>query len=151
MSIRPNPDDLLQNRTIPDNGSGFTTLDGQITHLLGTCPDHAELTCWHEAQSDNPLHYPKYITAANMRAIDAHVQKLCAKTPDADGGRVKYGCIPSSSPKLRAGTAARGRGSSRSCPPGTSTSWAASRPGRAAPRSQWARCPSTADARWAPA
>lgn len=93
MSIRPNPDDLLHNRRIPDNGSGFTTLDGQITHLLRTCPDHAELTCWHEAQGDNPLRYPRYITAANMRAVHAHVHKLCAKTPDANGGRVKYGCI----------------------------------------------------------
>ncbi|HUC27266.1 MAG TPA: hypothetical protein VMA73_31610 [Streptosporangiaceae bacterium] len=93
MSIRPNPEDLLNNKTVPDNGSGFTTLDGQITHLLSTCPDHAELTCWHEAQSDNPIGYPKYITAANMRAIHSHVQKLCSSTPDADGGRVKYGCI----------------------------------------------------------
>ncbi len=93
MSIRPHPADLLNNKTIPDNGSGYTTLDGQIRHLLSTCPDHAELTCWHEAQSDNPIGYPKYITAANIRAIHAHVQKLCAKTPDADRGRVKYGCI----------------------------------------------------------
>jgi len=93
MSIRPNPHDLLHNKTIPDNGSGFTTLDDQITHLISTCPDHAELTCWHEAQSDNPLKYPRYITAESMRAIHSHVQKLCSKTPDADGGRVKYGCI----------------------------------------------------------
>jgi hypothetical protein len=93
MSIRPNPDDLLNNKTIPDNGSGFTTLDGQIRHLLSTCPDHAELTCWHEAQSDNPLGYPTYVSAANMRRIHAHVQNLCSNTPDADGGRVKYGCI----------------------------------------------------------
>jgi hypothetical protein len=93
MSIRPNPDDLLHNKTIPDNGSGFTTLDGQIRHFLSTCPDHAELACWHEAQGGNPIHYPKYITAASMRAIHAHVQKLCTTTPNADGGRVKYGCI----------------------------------------------------------
>lgn len=93
MSIRPNPHDLLNNNTIPDNGSGYTTLDGQIMHLLSTCPDHAELTCWHEAQSDNPLGYPSYITAANIRAIHEHVQHLCSSTPDADGGRVQYGCI----------------------------------------------------------
>jgi hypothetical protein len=93
MSIRPNPDDLLNNNTIPDNGSGYTTLDGQIAHLLSTCPDHAELTCWHEAQSDNPLGYPSYITPASIQAIHAHVQSLCTSTPDADGGRVKYGCI----------------------------------------------------------
>jgi hypothetical protein len=93
MSIRPNPDDLLNNNTVPDNGSGYTTLDGQIKHLLSTCPDHAELTCWHEAQSDNPIGYPSYITATSIRAIHAHVQNLCSNTPDADGGRVKYGCI----------------------------------------------------------
>src|SRR5215467_12660086 len=93
MSIRPNPDDLLHNNTIPDNGSGYTTLDGQIKHLLSTCPNHAELTAWHEAQSDNPLHYPTYITADNIRAIHQHVQHLCSNTPDADGGRVKYGSI----------------------------------------------------------
>ena len=93
ISIRPNPDDLIHNSTIPDNGSGYTTLDGQIKHLLSTCPDHAELTCWHEAQSDNPVHYPTYINAGNVRAIHQHMQNLCTNTPDADGGRVKYGCI----------------------------------------------------------
>lgn len=93
ISIRPNPDDLLHNKTVPNNGSGFTTLDGQIKHLLSTCPDNVELASWHEAQSNNPLHYPKYVTAESMRAIHAHMHKLCSTTRNADGGRVKYGCI----------------------------------------------------------
>jgi hypothetical protein len=93
ISIRPKPDDLLHNRTIPNNGSGYTTLDGQIRHLLSTCPDHVELTSWHEAQSDNPLHYPGYITPKSLTAIHQHMQQLCSKTPDANRGRVKYGCI----------------------------------------------------------
>jgi len=93
ISIRPLPDYLLHNKTIRDNGSGYTTLDGQIRHLLSTCPDHVELTSWHEAQSDNPLHYPKDITADSIRQIHQHMQQLCSKTRDASGGRVKYGCI----------------------------------------------------------
>jgi len=93
ISIRPNPDDLLTGNTIPDNGSGFTTLDGQITHFLGTCPTGVELTCWHEAQNGNPRHYPANITIANIQAIHDHVQKICSSTPTADGGRVGYGCI----------------------------------------------------------
>jgi hypothetical protein len=93
MSIRPNPDDLLHNKPVPDNGSGYTTLDDQIRHLISTCPDHAELTCWHEAQSNNPLRYPSFITKDSIPQIHEHVQRLCSTTPDADGGRVKYGCI----------------------------------------------------------
>src|SRR5215471_3955683 len=54
MSIRPLPDELFNpGRHVPDNGSGHTTLDDQIKHLLSTCPNGVELTCWHEAQSDN--------------------------------------------------------------------------------------------------
>lgn len=93
ISIRPDPDDLLHNKPVRNNGSGYTTLDGQIRHLLSTCPDHAELTCWHEAQGGNPLKYPKYITADSIRSIHEHMQHLCSTTRDADGGRVKYGCI----------------------------------------------------------
>ena len=82
ISIRPDPDDLLNKK-----------LDDQIKHFLSTCPDHVELTCWHEAQSDNPLHYPANVTATNMRKVHAHMQDLCTNTPNADGGRVRYGCI----------------------------------------------------------
>lgn len=83
ISIHPDPTDLFAGK-----------LDAQIKHFLSTCPDHVELTSWHEAQSDNPLHYnTKIINKQSVPKIHAYMQHLCATTPNAVGGRVGYGCI----------------------------------------------------------
>jgi hypothetical protein len=68
-------------------------LDSRIKDFLATCPNNVELTCWHEAERGNPLHYPANITNVTVPEIHAHMQNLCTNTPDAAGGRVKYGCI----------------------------------------------------------
>ena len=76
LSIRPRPRDLLSGK-----------LDGPIRNLLGTAPDHSELSIWHEAGPGNPLGYPDYVNADNMFHMHAYMQHLCT------GTNVRYGSI----------------------------------------------------------
>ena len=94
VSLRINPVYALQNPQIqiPDNGSGFTTLDGQINHLLSTMPAHAVLTNWQEAGPSNTLNFPSYVNASNTRGLHNHMQSL-VNTVQANGGQVNYGQI----------------------------------------------------------
>jgi hypothetical protein len=94
VSLRINPVYALQSPQIqiPDNGSGFTTLDGQISHLLSTMPAHAVLTNWQEAGPSNTLNFPGYVSAANTRGLHNHMQSL-VNTVRANGGHADYGQI----------------------------------------------------------
>jgi hypothetical protein len=94
VSLRINPVYLLHHAhdPIPDNGSGFTTLDGQIRHLLSSMPAHSVLTNWQEAGPGNTLNFPTYVSAANTRGLHNHMQRLVNKVR-ADGGHVDYGQI----------------------------------------------------------
>jgi hypothetical protein len=77
---------------IPDNGSGLTTLNGQITHLLSTMPAHAALTNWQEAGPSNTLNFSSYVNASNTKALHNHMQTL-VNTVQANSGQVNYGQI----------------------------------------------------------
>jgi len=94
VSLRVNPVYALQRHQveIPDNGSGFRTLDGQLTHLLSTMPAHAVLTNWQEAGPSNTLKFPSYVDATRTRRLHNHVQHLTNKVK-ARGGHVNYGQI----------------------------------------------------------
>src|SRR5262249_33071713 len=94
VSLRINPVYALQSPQIqiPDNGSGFTTLDGQINHLLSTMPAHSVLTNWQEAGPGNTLNFPSYVNASNTKALHNHMQSL-VNTVQANGGQVNYGQI----------------------------------------------------------
>mgnify|MGYP001251469630 CR=1 FL=1 len=74
VSIRPVPADLLAGR-----------LDTRIKAFLRTAPPGSDLTAWHEA--GNLAGYPSYITAPAMRAVHAHMHRLCRHT------NVRYGPI----------------------------------------------------------
>lgn len=74
VSIRPVPDDLLAGR-----------LDTRIKAFLRSAPPGSDLTAWHEA--GNLPGYPAYITAPAMRAVHAHMHRLCRHT------NVRYGPI----------------------------------------------------------
>jgi hypothetical protein len=81
VSIRPVPADLLAGR-----------LDAPIRAFLRSAPPGSDLTAWHEA--GNLPGYPAYITAPAMRAVHAHLHRLCR------GTNVRYGpilCMPPSS------------------------------------------------------
>lgn len=94
VSLRINPVYALQSPQIqiPDNGSGFTTLDGQINHLLSTMPAHSVLTNWQEAGPSNTLGFPGYVNAPNTKALHNHMQGL-VNTVQGNGGQVNYGQI----------------------------------------------------------
>jgi hypothetical protein len=94
VSLRINPVYALQSPQIqiPDNGSGFTTLDRQINYLLSTMPAHAVLTNWQEAGPSNTLNFPSYVNASNTRGLHNHMQSLVS-TVRANGGQVNYGQI----------------------------------------------------------
>lgn len=94
VSLRVNPVYALQSPQvqIPDNGSGFTTLDGQLKHLMSTMPAHAVLTNWQEAGPGNPLHFPGYVNASNTSRLHNHMQSL-VNSVQANGGHVDYGQI----------------------------------------------------------
>jgi hypothetical protein len=83
VSIRPIPADLLAGR-----------LDARIRAFLRSAPPGSDLTAWHEA--GNLTDYPAYITPPAMRAVHAHMHRLCR------GTHVRYGPIlcmrPSSMP-----------------------------------------------------
>ena len=72
VSIRPVPADLLAGQ-----------LDTRIKAFLRTAPSGSDLTAWHEA--GNLPGYPSYITAPAMRAVHAHMHRLCRHT------NVRYG------------------------------------------------------------
>jgi hypothetical protein len=74
VSFRPLPADLLAGR-----------LDARIKAFLHTAPPGSDLTAWHEA--GNLPGYPSYITAPTMRAVHAHMHRLCRHT------HVRYGPI----------------------------------------------------------
>jgi hypothetical protein len=74
VSIRPIPADLLTGR-----------LDKRIRAFLLSAPPGSDLTTWHEA--GNLRAYPAYITAPAMRAVHAHMHRLCR------GTNVRYGPI----------------------------------------------------------
>jgi hypothetical protein len=74
VSIRPVPADLLAGRH-----------DTRIKAFLRTAPPGSDLTAWHEA--GNLAGYPSYITAPAMRAVHAHMHRLCRHTS------VRYGPI----------------------------------------------------------
>jgi hypothetical protein len=74
VSIRPVPADLLAGRH-----------DTRIRAFLRTAPPGSDLTAWHEA--GNLAGYPAYITAPTMRAVHAHLHRLCRHT------NVRYGPI----------------------------------------------------------
>ena len=74
VSFRPLPADLLAGR-----------LDARIKAFLHTAPPGSDLTAWHEA--GNLPGYPSYITAPTMRAVHAHMHRLCRHT------NVRYGPI----------------------------------------------------------
>lgn len=74
VSFRPVPADLLAGR-----------LDARIRAFLRTAPPGSDLTAWHEA--GNLAGYPSYITAPTMRAVHAHMHRLCRHT------NVRYGPI----------------------------------------------------------
>jgi hypothetical protein len=74
VSIRAVPADLLAGR-----------LDTRIRAFLRTAPPGSDLTAWHEA--GNLAGYPAYITAPAMRAVHAHMHRLCRHT------NVRYGPI----------------------------------------------------------
>jgi len=74
VSIRPVPADLLAGR-----------LDARIKAFLRTAPPGSDLTAWHEA--GNLPGYPSYLTAPTMRAVHAHMHRLCRHT------NVRYGPI----------------------------------------------------------
>ena len=80
VSIRPVPADLLAGR-----------LDHRIKEFLHTAPGGSELTAWHEA--GNLAGYPSYITAPTMRAVHAHMHRLCRHT------HVRYGPVLCMHPK----------------------------------------------------
>jgi len=85
VSLRPDLDALLGNTPVPDNGSGFTTLAGQITYLAQQAPVLSKLTIWHEAGNlyqDNPA-----ITPQKIRSSHVVCHTACA------GTNVDYGCI----------------------------------------------------------
>jgi hypothetical protein len=94
VSLRINPVYALQSPQIqlPDNGSGFTTLDGQIRYLLSTMPAHSVLTNWQEAGPSNTLNFPAYVTASNTRGLHNHMQSL-TNAARAAGSQVNYGQI----------------------------------------------------------
>lgn len=94
VSLRINPVYALQSPQIqiPDNGSGFTTLDGQIKHLLSTMPAHSVLTNWQEAGPSNTLGFPSYVTASRTKGLHNHMQGL-VNTVRGSGGQVNYGQI----------------------------------------------------------
>jgi hypothetical protein len=78
VSIRPVPADLLAGR-----------LDARIRAFVRTAPPGSDLNAWHEA--GNLAGYPSYITAPTMRAVHAHMHRLCRHT------NVRYGpilCMP---------------------------------------------------------
>jgi hypothetical protein len=74
VSVRPVPADLLAGR-----------LDSRIRAFLRTAPPGSDLTAWHEA--GNLPGYPSYLTAPAMRAVHAHMHRLCRHT------HVRYGPI----------------------------------------------------------
>jgi hypothetical protein len=65
LSIRPNPGDLLAGR-----------LDAALLSMARTAPPHSELAPWHEAGGNNPRHYPSYITAVSVRAMQEYLARL---------------------------------------------------------------------------
>lgn len=78
VSIRPVPADLLAGR-----------LDTRIRAFVRTAPPGSDLNAWHEA--GNLAGYPAYITAPAMRAVHAHMHRLCRNS------NVRYGpilCMP---------------------------------------------------------
>jgi hypothetical protein len=76
LSIRPNPGDLLAGR-----------LDAALLALAHTAPLHSELAPWHEAGGNNPRHYPSYITASSVRAMQEYLARLF------EGTHVRVGSI----------------------------------------------------------
>lgn len=93
VSMRLVPEDLIRGNRVPDNGSGYTTLPGQLAHLIGTLPRGVKLTLWQEAGPANGLGFPDYITPAALNAAHETMQWVCRKYANADGGHVKYGQI----------------------------------------------------------
>jgi hypothetical protein len=91
VSLRINPIYLLESpqRQIPDNGSGYTTLDGQINHLISTMPAHSVLTNWQEAGPGNTLNFPSYCTQSNISRLHNHMQALF----NASSTQANYGQI----------------------------------------------------------
>lgn len=90
ISLRLIPADLLSGKEVADNGSGWTTLARQVQHLIGTMPDGAWLTMWHEASPGNNLDYPPYIYPGALKAAHAFMQVICHDTPNAENGRTGY-------------------------------------------------------------
>lgn len=90
VSLRPHPDTLMNNTSVPDNGSGQTTLYGQVRYLAEHAPPGSKLTVWHEAG----ILYPNlsYITPTTMRGVHAILKQACA------GTNVDYGVIITGDP-----------------------------------------------------
>jgi hypothetical protein len=74
LSIRPVPADLMAGR-----------LDGQLSAFIAAAPPGVQLSAWHEAS--NLPGYPHFVSASTIRAVHAHMQKLCR------GSNVRYGSI----------------------------------------------------------
>lgn len=95
VSLRINPVYALQSPqiTIPDNGSGYTRLDDQISHLLSTMPAASVLTNWQEAGPGNTLNFPQYVTAESVSGLHNHMQNLANVVKQSPGTQVNYGQI----------------------------------------------------------
>lgn len=89
-SLRPDLDALLNDTPVADNGSGATTLYGQIAYLAQHAPVGSKLTIWHEAGNlygGNPQITPQKIRQSHVRCWNA-----CRGTY-ADYGVIIYGTI----------------------------------------------------------
>jgi hypothetical protein len=77
LSLRPNPHDLLSGR-----------LDRRLKAIIGSAPEHSELTFWHENVTANPLRYPSHVHNARTSVrMQKYGQKLCR------GTNVRFGVI----------------------------------------------------------